>query len=146
MAAQITSDMNDEQVREILESVDVGDRNALKECLMDASPRQVFCLAMPYAMSMQPDITSRMEGIEGAVLWVIEGEGGGTFAMSFGSDGFNVREGEADARATVKLGMDTWKELSSGKSNPQMAFMQGKMTVTGDMSFLMQLQGVMPQM
>ena len=146
MAQQITPDMSDEQVKSILDSIDPTDQKALREALQTASPRQVFMVAMPLAFSKQPDIASKMGGIEGTVLWVIEGEGGGKFAMKFGGGNMEVSEGETDARATVTLSIDTWRDIAAGKTNPQMAFMQGKMTVNGDMGFLIQLQGVMPQM
>jgi len=146
MAKQITPDMSDDDVRALLDEIGFEDQNALKEAMQTASPKQVFMVAMPHGLSKQPDIASKMAGIEGTVLWVIEGDGGGKFAMIFGGGELKVQEGDVEARSTVTLSIDTWKEMSSGQTNPQMAFMQGKMTVTGDMSFLMQLQGVMPQM
>ncbi len=146
MAAEVNPNMSDDEVRGVLDGIDMNDQTALREAMKNASPRQVFCVAMPHGLSKQPDIQSKMAGIEGTVLWVVEGEGGGKFAMIFGGGELKVEEGDVEARATVTLSTDTWKEISAGNTNPQMAFMQGQMKVTGDMSFLMQLQSVMPQM
>jgi|GEM_PF-303845 len=147
MAKAITPSMSDDEVRAIVDTLDINDQNATREVMKDASPRQVFMVVMPHGFKKQPDIAAKMEGIEGTVLWVIEGEGGGSFAMSFGGGNLQVKEGEvADARATVTLSVDTWKKIAAGETNPPMAFMQGMMRVTGDMGFLIQLQNVMPQM
>jgi len=144
--AKITPDMSDDAVRAALDELDMNDQNALREAMLEASPKQVFLVAMPHGLSKQPDIADKLKGIEGSVLWVVEGEGGGKFGMIFEGGELKVQEGDLEARATVTLSIDTWKEMSSGATNPQMAFMQGKMQVAGDMSFLIQLQGVMPQM
>jgi len=40
---------------------------------------------------------------------------------------------------TVKVAMSDFMEMASGKQNPQMAFMMGKLKVDGDMSVAMQL-------
>jgi putative sterol carrier protein len=145
--AKITPDMSDDDVRAVVDGLNVDDQDAAREALKDASPRQVFMIAMPHGLKRQPDIKEKLEGIEGTVVWVIEGDGGGSYAMIFGGGDLNVQEGEvADARATVTLSVDTWKKMANNETNPPMAFMQGLMKVTGDMGFLMQLQNVMPQM
>lgn len=145
--AEITPDMSDDQVREVLDTLDINDQNAMREAMKNATPRQAFVVAVPYGFSKQPDIASKMEGIEGSIAWVIEGDGGGKFVFVFGGGNLTVEEGEKeDARATVTLSMETWKKIANGETNPPMAFMQGMMKVTGDMGFLMQLQNVMPQM
>ncbi len=39
--------------------------------------------------------------------------------------------------------MDDFKEIATGKLNPQMAFMMGKLRVAGDMSVAMQLGSIL---
>ena len=147
MAQKVTPNMSDDEVRAIVDTMDINDPNAAREVMKDASPRQVFMVVMPHGFSKQPDIAAKMEGIEGTVVWVIEGEGGGSFAMTFGGGKLQIKQGDVpDARATVTLSVDTWKKIANGETNPPMAFMQGMMRVTGDMGFLIQLQNVMPQM
>lgn len=147
MAQEILPTMSDDEVRKVIDTLDLNDPNAIREASKNASPRQAFMVAMPYGLQKQPDISAKLEGIEGTVMWVIEGDGGGTYSMVFGGGTIKVKEGEvADPRATVSLSLDTWKKIANGETNPPMAFMQGMMRVTGDMGFLIQLQNVMPQM
>lgn len=50
-------------------------------------------------------------------------------------------DGEADA--TVSVDWDDFKKLAAGEMDGTMAFMQGKLKVSGDMSVAMQLQSLM---
>ena len=69
--------------------------------------------------------------------------------FDFGSDGV-VRIDDASSPAvvdnqdlpvdcTVRVTMDDFKEIATGKQNAQMAFMMGKLKVDGDMSVALQL-------
>ena len=49
------------------------------------------------------------------------------------------KEGEAQCVITIK-DSDDWINLATGKLNPTMAFMQGKIRVKGDMSLALKLQ------
>lgn len=147
MGKSVTPDMSDDQVIAILEELGAGDKNALREAMKDASPRQAFMLAIPWGIKSDPATAAQLAGVEGSVLWVVEGEGGGRFCLSFAGGGIEVTEGDKpDATATVTLDSDTWKELTAGETNPQAAFMSGKIQIAGDLSLLMQIQGVLPQM
>ena len=44
-----------------------------------------------------------------------------------------------DTDCTVKVSMADFLDIAGGKTNPQMAFMMGKLKVEGDMSVAMQL-------
>ncbi len=145
--AEVTPETTDDELRAILDGLDLNDADAAKEVMKNATPRQVFMVAMPHGMTKQADIKEKLTGIEASVLWVIEGEGGGSFGMVFSGGELKMEEGDKpDATATVTLDVSTWKEMASGETNPQAAFMAGKMQIAGDMSILMQLQGVMPSM
>lgn len=50
--------------------------------------------------------------------------------------------GEAMCTITVK-DSDDWVKLASGKLNPTMAFMQGKIRVKGDMALALKLQSLL---
>jgi ubiquinone biosynthesis protein UbiJ len=147
MAKVVTPETSDDEIREILDGLDLSNPEAMRGAMKEATPRQAFMVAMPYGLEKQPDIKSSLAGIEGSVLWVIEGEGGGKYAMIFSGGELKVEEGgKPDATATVTVDMQTWKELLSGETNPQAAFMGGKVQIEGDLSLLMQIQGVLPAM
>ncbi len=148
MADKITPDMSNDQVTAVLDglTLDPGNPDAARPVIQDASPKQMFTVIFPYMVNKFPDQAEAAKGVDGSIKWVIEGEGGGSFVMGFGADGMTVTESDDEATATVTLDADTWKGMMSGETNPQAAFMSGKMTVAGDMGLLMQLQSVMPTM
>ena len=146
MATLVTPDMSDDQVIAILNSIG-GDQNKLKEAMKDASPKQAFGIAIPWGIKAQPEVAAQLAGIEGSVLWVVEGAGGGKYALKFSGGNLTVSEGDLpDATAVVTLDISTWKEMTRGETNPQAAFMAGKVQIAGDLSLLMQIQGILPQM
>jgi ubiquinone biosynthesis protein UbiJ len=147
MAKVVTPETSDDEIRAILDELDLTNPDSMRSAMKEATPKQAFMVAMPYGLEKQPDIKSSLAGIDGSVLWVIEGEGGGKYAMIFSGGDMKVEEGDKpDATATVTVDMQTWKELLSGETNPQAAFMAGKVQIEGDLSLLMQIQGVMPAM
>jgi putative sterol carrier protein len=50
-----------------------------------------------------------------------------------------VSNDDAEADCTIKVAMADFLDIVSGKQNPQMAFMMGKLKVDGDMSVALQL-------
>lgn len=60
-------------------------------------------------------------------------------------DGANgtVSNEDGDADATISVKWDDFLKLAKGALDPTMAFMQGKLKVSGDMSVAMQLQKLM---
>ena len=74
--------------------------------------------------------------------------------LDFGSDGVVVLDGIANAvteedgaaDTTIKVAWSDWQDMAEGKLDGMTAFMQGKLSVEGDMSNAMQLQGVLAKM
>jgi acyl-CoA dehydrogenase len=58
------------------------------------------------------------------------------------NDWINKTDGEAQCTITIKDSED-WVKLATGKLNPTMAFMQGKIRVKGDMSLALKLQSLL---
>ena len=53
-------------------------------------------------------------------------------------------KGKADApKLTITQAIEDWREINAGRLNPQMAFMSGKIKISGDMSLAMKLGSIM---
>jgi putative sterol carrier protein len=71
--------------------------------------------------------------------------------LDFGSEGVvmldgvgqTVTEEDGPADTTIKVAWADWQDMAAGKLDGMTAFMQGKLSVEGDMSNAMQLQGVL---
>ncbi|KAB2882975.1 MAG: SCP2 sterol-binding domain-containing protein [Albidovulum sp.] len=72
-------------------------------------------------------------GLPGTAKFVISGEG----ALMI--DGAGVRAGDDEADVTITADRETFEGLLSGDVNPTAAFMQGKLSIDGDMGLAMQL-------
>ncbi|MEI2807896.1 SCP2 sterol-binding domain-containing protein [Albidovulum sp.] len=72
-------------------------------------------------------------GLPGTAKFVIAGEG------ALMVDGAGVRAGDEEADVTITADRDTFEGLLSGDVNPTAAFMQGKLSIDGDMGLAMQL-------
>lgn len=72
-------------------------------------------------------------GFAGLAKFVIEGEG----AVML--DGSGARSGDEAADVTLTSDVETFQGMLAGDVNPTAAFMQGKLTVDGDMGLAMQL-------
>jgi len=72
-------------------------------------------------------------GLPGTAKFVISGEG----ALMIDSAG--VRAGDDEADVTITADRETFEGLLSGDVNPTAAFMQGKLSIDGDMGLAMQL-------
>lgn len=53
-----------------------------------------------------------------------------------------VTNDDADADATIAVPFDDFLKLAQGQMDPMMAFMQGKLKVSGDMGVAMKLQSL----
>ena len=105
-----------------------------------ASPTQVF-------EDMKQRLTKdKASKINASYLFDIGGEGGGKWSVDLTKPSDWVTTGtdttQAQCTITVSKGED-WVALATGKMNPTMAFMQGKIKVKGDMSLALKLQSLL---
>ena len=76
-------------------------------------------------------------GFDGVAKFVIEDEG----AIMVDSDG--ARAADEEATVTLSASAETFQSILSGDLNPTSAFMQGELSVDGDMGLAMQLGAVL---
>jgi putative sterol carrier protein len=75
------------------------------------------------------------------ILFDLSGEGGGQWSVSIADGKCDVIKGAADSpKATVRMDAGDYKDMITGKLNPMMAFMSGKVKVEGDLNTVMKFQ------
>ena len=77
------------------------------------------------------------DGFDGSAKFEIEGEG------AIVIDGQGVRASDDATDVTISADAETFKGILDGDLNPTSAFMQGKLTVDGDMGVAMRLGSVL---
>ncbi len=79
-------------------------------------------------------------GTNAAVQYDISGEGGGTWHAVIKDGTCTVNPGPAsNPNLTLQVGAQDWIDVTTGKQNPQMLFMSGRLKIKGDMGLAMKL-------
>ena len=85
--------------------------------------------------------------INASYLFDIGGDTGGRWLVDLTkSDGWVTKGAGKDTTAQCTITVtnaEDWISIASGKMNPTMAFMQGKIKVKGDMSLALKLQSLL---
>lgn len=85
---------------------------------------------------------AEIAGINHSYLFVVTGAGRWLVELSDGvvkvTEGFAGEDDEADA--TITVSHEVFERLVAGSQNPMMAFMTGKLKVSGDVSAALKLQ------
>jgi putative sterol carrier protein len=86
----------------------------------------------------------KAQKINASFLFDIGGEGGGKWHVDLTKKDNWVTQSDGDAQCTITIAKsEDWVSLASGKMNPTMAFMQGKIKVKGDMALALKLQSLL---
>ena len=75
------------------------------------------------------------------ILFDLSGEGGGQWSVAIADGKCSVTQGAASSpKATVRMDAGDYHDMVTGKLNPMMAFMSGKVKVEGDLNSVMKFQ------
>ncbi len=102
------------------------------------SVKDVFERQLPARLSAKPDVVAKINAV---YQFNIAGPEGGAWSVDCTAPGGKIAAGTAaSARCTVAATDKDFLGIVSGKLNPQMAFMSGKLKIQGDISLAMKLQ------
>jgi len=83
------------------------------------------------------------QGLNAVYQFDLSGEGGGQWQVVISNDRCEVKEGaHPSPTTTISMAAQDYLDMVSGKLNPQMAFMSGKLRIAGDMGLALRLQGL----
>ena len=100
------------------------------------SPKDVFESLIPGRLEKKPDLAGN---INAKYKFAVAGDAGGTWIVDLTTDGGSVTAGDGEADCNIDIEADDLMAIISGELNGQMAFMTGKLKVTGDMMLAMKL-------
>lgn len=79
-----------------------------------------------------------------SIVFDLSGDDGGQWTASISGGSVNVAKEVGDSpSATVKMDAGDFVDMSTGKLNPMMAFMSGKIKVEGDLNSVMKFQSLL---
>ncbi len=88
-----------------------------------------------------PDVA---EKIKASYQFDLTGDGGGMWSVDMTEGPGTVAAGELEeASVTITMAATDFVDLVEGRLNGQMAFMQGKLKLKGDMSLALKLQQIL---
>lgn len=110
----------------------------------DITPDDFYLKWLPEQAAAAPDQAAKLKGINAVIQIVLTGEGGGEYYMTIEDGKFSTARGKAASpKLTITQSVPDWRAINAGTLNPQMAFMSGKLKISGDMSLAMKLGSIM---
>ncbi|MBI1908824.1 MAG: SCP2 sterol-binding domain-containing protein [Deltaproteobacteria bacterium] len=109
--------------------------------MSDLTPKQYFEEKISPAIKAKGE---KLAGINSIYEFQITGDNGGTWTIDLTTPGGQVSSGSSGkANCTVTMSDENFISLVTGKLNPQMAFMTGKLKVAGNMGLALKLQTIL---
>ena len=110
----------------------------------DITPDDFYLKWVPEQAAANPDQMTKIKDINAVIQVVLTGERGGEYYMELVGGQMKTAKGKADSpKMTITQAVGDWREINAGRLNPQMAFMSGKIKISGDMSLAMKLGSIM---
>jgi putative sterol carrier protein len=83
------------------------------------------------------------QGLNAVYQFDLSGEGGGKWQVSINNEQCDIKEGvHPSPNVTISMPAQDYLDMVAGKLNPQMAFMSGKLRISGDMGLALRFQGL----
>jgi putative sterol carrier protein len=108
--------------------------------MSEMTPKSYFEEKIAKKLTDKPDLS---KSVNACYEFNIEGDGGGIWTVDLTKEPGSVTAGSTGtAKCVVTAKSPDFMNIVSGKMNPQMAFMSGKIKIKGDMGLAMKLQKV----
>ena len=108
--------------------------------MADHTPKSYFEEKIAQKLKDKPDVSKAVNAV---YEFNITGDNGGIWTVDLTREPGVVTAGSTGtAKCTVTAKSEDFMNIVSGKMNPQMAFMSGKLKIKGDMGLAMKLQKV----
>ena len=90
-------------------------------------------------------IASAAKGVKATFQFELAGDGGGTYHVDVDDGTMKVHEGPAPSpNTTIKMAATDYVQMVNGKMNGTMAFMKGKLKVTGNVMLAQKMNSFLP--
>jgi putative sterol carrier protein len=106
-----------------------------------STPKEIFETKISERLAGKPEIAKQ---VNNTYQFDLSGDDGGKWYIDLTKESDHVGEGEiAEPGVVVAMTASDFVDLVEGRLNGQMAFMQGKLKIKGDMSLALKLQQVL---
>ncbi len=91
-------------------------------------------------------VGAQASGVEAVYQFELSGDEGGTWHVVVSNGTMAVHEGaHASPTTTLKMKGDDYVKMSNGELNGQVAYMTGKMKISGSIPLAMKMKNIFPQ-
>lgn len=109
--------------------------------MADLTAKDIFETHIPDRLAKKPDLSTQ---IKSSYQFALTGDGGGSWYVDLTKPGGEVKSGTLETPGvTITMAAKDFVDLVAGKLNGQMAFMQGKLKIKGDMALALKLQQIL---